>query len=65
MFRKFLKDIRGNYIMLTAISMVPIMGGLAIAIDYTELTRQRSLTMAALDGPTTTSAAARSSSRPT
>ena len=49
MFRKFLKDIRGNYILLTAISMVPIMGGLAIAIDYTELTRQRSMTMSALD----------------
>ena len=49
MFRKFLKDIRGNYLVLTAISMVPIMGGLAIAIDYTELTRQRSLTMSALD----------------
>ncbi|MEP9389038.1 pilus assembly protein [Mesorhizobium sp. KR9-304] len=49
MFRRFLKDVRGNYLLLTAISMVPIMGALAIAIDYTELTRQRSLTMAALD----------------
>lgn len=49
MFRRFLKDIRGNYVMLTAISMVPIMGGLAIAIDYTELSAQRASTMAALD----------------
>ena len=49
MFRRFLKDIRGNYILLTAISMVPIMGGLAIAIDYSELSRQRVSTMNALD----------------
>src|SRR5687767_2929998 len=49
MFRRFLKDIRGNYMLLTAISMVPIMGGLALAIDYTELTRQRAATMNALD----------------
>ena len=49
MFLRFLKDISGNYMLLTAISMVPIMGGLAIAIDYAELTRQRAATMSALD----------------
>ena len=49
MFLRFLKDVRGNYVLLTAISMVPIMGGLAIAIDYTELTRQRAATISALD----------------
>lgn len=49
MFRRFLKDVRGNYMLLTAISMVPIMGALAISIDYTELTRQRAATMNALD----------------
>lgn len=49
MLRRFLKDIRGNYILLTAISMVPIMGGLAIAIDYSELSSQRATTMSALD----------------
>src|SRR5690606_26324645 len=49
MFRRFLKDIRGNYVLLTAISMVPIMGALALAIDYTELSRQRAATMNALD----------------
>ena len=41
MIRRFLNDIRGNYVMLTVIAMVPIMGGLAIAVDYTELSRQR------------------------
>lgn len=49
MFRRFLKDVRGNYMLLTAISMVPIMAALAIAIDYTELSRQRAATMNALD----------------
>ncbi|MEW9806969.1 pilus assembly protein [Mesorhizobium sp. ZMM04-5] len=49
MFRRFLKDVRGNYVMLTAISMVPIMGALAIGIDYTELSNQRAATMSALD----------------
>ena len=49
MFRRFLNDVRGNYVLLTAISMVPIMGALAISIDYTELSRQRAATMSALD----------------
>ena len=49
MLRRFLKDIRGNYMLLTAISMVPIMGALAISIDYTELTRQCAATRNALD----------------
>jgi Flp pilus assembly protein TadG len=49
MFRRFWKDIRGNYMLLTAISMVPIMGALAISIDYTELTRQCAATRNALD----------------
>ena len=38
MFLWFLKDVRGNYVFLTAIS-----------IDYAELTRQRSATVNALD----------------
>jgi Flp pilus assembly protein TadG len=49
MFSRFLRDIRGNYVMLTAISMVPIMGALAIGVDYTELSSQRAATMSALD----------------
>jgi Flp pilus assembly protein TadG len=49
MFRRFLKDIRGNYVLLTAVAMVPIMGGLAIGIDYTELSSQRAAAMSALD----------------
>ena len=49
MLRKFLNDIRGNFVILSAVAMVPIMGGLAIAVDYTELSRQRAATMSALD----------------
>jgi Flp pilus assembly protein TadG len=49
MVRQFLKDIRGNFVMLTVVAMVPIMGGLALAVDYTELSRQRAATMSALD----------------
>ncbi|HVL07898.1 MAG TPA: pilus assembly protein TadG-related protein, partial [Burkholderiaceae bacterium] len=37
------------YGLLAAISMVPIMGALALAIDYTELSKQRAQTMNALD----------------
>lgn len=49
MIRRFLKNIRGNFGMMTAIAIVPIMGGLAIAIDYSEMTRQRLATRNALD----------------
>ena len=49
MIRRFLSDIRGNYFVLTAAAMVPIMGALALAVDYSELTRQRAATMNALD----------------
>ena len=41
LIRKFLKDKRGNYALMTAITMIPLMGAVAIAVDYTELVRQR------------------------
>ena len=41
MFRKFLKDTHGNYALITALVMAPLMGALAMAVDYTELSRQR------------------------
>jgi len=49
MLRKFLRDTRGNFAMLTGIAMVPILGGLALAIDYTDMSRQRQDTLNALD----------------
>jgi Flp pilus assembly protein TadG len=49
MFRRFLSDRRGNFMLLTAAAIVPIMGGLAVAVDYAEMSRQRQLTLNALD----------------
>lgn len=49
MFRKFLKDTHGNYALITALVMAPLMGALAMAVDYTELSRQRLDTRNALD----------------
>ena len=49
MLRKFLRDRRGDYMIATAIAIVPIMGALALAIDYAEITRQRATTLNALD----------------
>jgi Flp pilus assembly protein TadG len=49
MIRRFLKDARGNFAMLTAIAMVPIMGALTLAIDYSEMSRRRQLMINALD----------------
>ncbi len=49
MFHRFLEDKRGNYAMITAFAMAPLMGALAIAVDYTEMSRQRLDTRNALD----------------
>ena len=49
MIRRFLGDRRGNYPLMTVITLVPLMGALALAIDYTELVRQRQQTLNALD----------------
>lgn len=49
MFRKFLKSSRGDYAIATAIAVIPIMGSLAMAVDYAEMSRQRTMTLNALD----------------
>jgi Flp pilus assembly protein TadG len=49
MIRKFLRDRRGNYAMLMGIAMLPIMGSVAIAIDFSEMNRQKQATISALD----------------
>lgn len=49
MLRRFLSDTRGNYMLMTAAALVPILGGMALAVDYTEMSRQRQLTLNALD----------------
>ncbi|WP_137929750.1 TadE/TadG family type IV pilus assembly protein [Mesorhizobium comanense] len=49
MIRKFGNDRRGNYALMMVLAMVPLMGGLAIGIDYTEMVRQRQNALNALD----------------
>mgnify|MGYP003382103478 CR=1 FL=1 len=49
MFRRLWKHERGQFAMMTAIAAVPLLGGLAFAIDYSEMARQRQATMNALD----------------
>lgn len=49
MFWKFLKDVRGNFMLSTVAALVPLMGGLAFAIDFTEMNRQRQAVLNALD----------------
>jgi Flp pilus assembly protein TadG len=57
MLRRFARDKRGNFSMMMAIVTVPILGGLALAIDYTELSRQRQITLNALDAASVATAA--------
>ena len=49
MIRKFLRDRGGNYAMLMGLAMLPIMGSLAIAVDFSEMNRQKQATINALD----------------
>ncbi|RWA70641.1 pilus assembly protein TadG-related protein [Mesorhizobium sp.] len=48
-WRRFRRDRRGNYALVTAIAMVPLMGALAVAVDFTELNRQKQMVLNALD----------------
>jgi Flp pilus assembly protein TadG len=49
MLRRFLADKRGNYALITVITMVPLMGAIAVGVDYTEMSRQYQYTQHALD----------------
>lgn len=49
MMRKFFASRRGNFALMTAIAIVPIMGALALGIDYAEMVREKQLTLNALD----------------
>lgn len=46
---RFVADRSGNYAMMTAALMVPLLGALALGVDYTEMSRQRQATLHALD----------------
>ncbi len=46
---RFLRDRGGGYGIAVAVGMVPLLGGLAVAVDYAEMNRQKQATMNALD----------------
>jgi Flp pilus assembly protein TadG len=49
LIRAFLKDTRGNYALMTVIAAVPLFGAVALAVDYSEMSRERQMTLNALD----------------
>jgi len=48
-WRQFCRDRRGNYALATVLAMVPLMGGVAMAVDYSEVSRQKQSVVNALD----------------
>ena len=48
-FLDFLRDRRGNYAIAVVLGIVPLMGGLALAVDFAELNRERQAVHNALD----------------
>nr|WP_297265268.1 pilus assembly protein [Mesorhizobium sp.] len=46
---RFRRDEGGNYAIAFAIALIPILGGMAIAIDFAEMNRQKQATLNALD----------------
>ncbi|TIO74832.1 MAG: TadE/TadG family protein [Mesorhizobium sp.] len=48
-WRRFCRDRHGNYALVTAIAMVPLMGAVAMAVDFSELNRQKQMVLNALD----------------
>ncbi len=49
LWRQFCRDRRGNYALMTVVAMVPLMGGLAMAVDFTEMNREKQMVTNALD----------------
>lgn len=49
MFRRFLRDRSGNYAMMLVVALIPIMGSVAVAVDYSQMVRLRQVTLNALD----------------
>src|SRR5919108_2636896 len=47
--RGFWADRRGNYALRTAVAMGPLMGAVAMAVDYSEMNRQKQAVANALD----------------
>jgi Flp pilus assembly protein TadG len=48
-WRQFGRDRRGNYALMTVLAMLPLAGGLTLAVDFTEMNRQKQMVLNALD----------------
>jgi len=49
MLSRFRRDDRGNFAMMTAVLTVPLLGAVALGVDYTEMSRQRQSALNSLD----------------
>lgn len=49
MLRNFCKNIRGNMMVAGAVAMIPAMGAVALAVDFSEMNRHKAATLHALD----------------
>jgi Flp pilus assembly protein TadG len=49
MLKQFLRDRRGNYAMIGAVASIPLVGAMALAVDFSEWTRQKQSLLNSLD----------------
>lgn len=49
MFRSLLKNRDGNFSVMMVVATIPILGGMALAVDYTNMSRQKSILLNAMD----------------
>ncbi|MEX0957435.1 MAG: pilus assembly protein [Rhizobiaceae bacterium] len=49
LFHDFVRDRGGNYAIAVVVGLVPLMGSVALAVDYAELNRERQAMLSALD----------------
>ena len=48
-WRDFWRDRRGNYALMTVLAMVPLMGGVAMAVDFSGMVSEKQRVVNALD----------------
>jgi len=48
-WRDFCRDRRGNYALMTALAMVPLMGAVALSVDYSSMVNEKQRVVNALD----------------
>ncbi|WP_292016234.1 TadE/TadG family type IV pilus assembly protein, partial [Mesorhizobium sp.] len=48
-WRDFCRDRRGNYALMTVLAMVPLMGAVALSVDYSSMISEKQKVVNALD----------------